>query len=387
MSFAARNYRFFAGMADKLVGEVKPLDSLTVFDYTLREPFGVCALITPWNSPIAILANKLAPCLAAGNTCVVKPSEFTSVSTLYFARLIIEAGFPPGVFNVVAGKADVGEALVTHPLVKRISFTGSVGIGRQIAKQGAQNIVPVTLELGGKSANIILDDAEIDRAVAGSVAGIFAASGQTCIAGSRLLVHRSVYEKVTKAILARIESIRFGDPQDMTTDMGPCAHAGQWESIHRHIDRAVQEGGKLAAGGREASLKIGGLFVAPTVFTDVDPSSALAQEEIFGPVLAIIPFDSDEEAIQIANGTVFGLAAGVWTTNVRKAHLLSRQLNAGQVWINTYRASSAMAPFGGFDHSGYGKERGTEALLEYTRTKNVMLDLGEEIRDPFTIKA
>ncbi|KAK5190086.1 hypothetical protein LTR92_010067 [Exophiala xenobiotica] len=387
MFFAARNYRFFAGMADKLVGETKPLDNPQAFDFTTREPIGVCALITPWNSPIAILTNKLAPCLAAGNTCVIKPSEFTTASTLYFVKSCVErAGFPPGVVNVVAGKADVGQALVTHPAIGRISFTGSVNIGRVIARQASQNIVPVTLELGGKSANIILDDAELDRAIPGSVAGIFAASGQTCIAGSRLLVHRSVYDDVLSGILERIKSIRFGDPRDMTTDIGPVAHRGQWETIHAHIDKAEKDGAKLLAGGRSESEKMGGLFVAPTVFADVDAKSDLAQNEVFGPVLALIPFETDNEAVRIANGTKYGLAAGLWTSNIRRAHNLAGRLNAGQVWVNTYRSSAAMAPFGGFGQSGYGKERGTEALLEYTRLKNVMIDLSEEVRDPFTIK-
>jgi (Z)-2-((N-methylformamido)methylene)-5-hydroxybutyrolactone dehydrogenase len=386
MMFSARCYRFFAGMADKLVGETKPLDNANAFDFTTREPVGVCVLITPWNSPISILTSKLAPCLAAGNTCVVKPSEFTSASTMYFAKLVERAGFPPGVFNVVAGKAAVGKALASSPGIGRVSFTGSVGIGRIIAKQAAENIVPATLELGGKSANIILDDADLDRAIPGSVAGIFAASGQTCIAGSRLLVHRSIYDKVAQGILERIKTVNFGDPLEMTTDIGPAAHKGQWESIHQHIEKAQADGAHLLAGGRAASEKIGGLFVAPTVFGDVDPSSALAQEEVFGPVLALIPFDTDAEAVKIANGTRFGLAAGIWTENVRRAHKLASQMNAGQVWVNTYRAAAAMAPFGGFGQSGYGKERGTEALLEYTRLKNVMIDLSDEVRDPFTIK-
>lgn len=387
MNFAARSYRFFAGMADKLVGEVKPMDNPEIFDFTSREPYGVCALITPWNSPVGILTNKIAPCLAAGNTCVVKPSEFTAVTTLVFARLMTEAGFPPGVFNVIAGKSEVGKALVTHPLVKKVSFTGSVDVGRIIAQQAAQNIVPCVLELGGKSANIILDDAELDRAIPGSVAGIFAACGQTCIAGSRLLVHRSVHDRVRDGILEKIKAIRFGDPSNLTTDMGPCLHSGQWESIHKHIDKAQADGAKLIAGGREESEKLGGLFVAPTVFSNVDPKSDLAQKEVFGPVLAIIPFDTDEEALEIANCTNFGLAAGIWTSSLRRGHRFARQVNSGYVWVNTYRSTSAMAPFGGFGQSGYGKERGTEAVLEYTRLKNVMMDLSEEVRDPFTLKA
>lgn len=386
MMFSARAYRFFAGMADKLVGEVKPMDNPAVFDYTLREPYGVCALITPWNSPVAILANKLAPCLATGNTAVVKPSEFTTASTCYFATIVERAGFPPGVFNVVAGQSDVGRALVSHPDVSRVSFTGSVGVGRIIAKQTAENIVPVLLELGGKSANIILDDADLDRAIPGCVAGIFAASGQTCIAGSRLLVHRSIHDKVVEGIAASIGNIKFGDPQELSTDMGPVAHQGQRESILRHIDQAQKDGAKLVAGGRGASDDLGGLCVAPTIFTDVDPKSSLAQTEVFGPVLAVIPFDTEDEAIEIANGTNFGLAAGVWTNSLRRAHAFAARIKSGQVWVNTYRSAAAMAPFGGFGQSGIGKERGTEALLEYTRYKNVMIDLSEDVRDPFMMK-
>lgn len=386
MLFAARNYRFFAGLADKLNGEVKPTDIPTLFDYTLREAYGPCALITPWNSPISVLTNKLPACLASGNTCVVKPSEFTTASTLYFAKIVGRAGFPAGVFNVVSGKADVGKALVTHPSINLISFTGSVGVGRMIAQQGAQNITPVVLELGGKSANVILEDAELDRAIPGSVAGIFAASGQSCIAGSRLLVHRKVYDKVTQGILDIVKGSRFGDPQDLNTDIGPVINKRQHEMILQHIDKAQKESGEPILGGREASDKLGGLFVAPTIFKNVATDSHLANTEVFGPVLAIIPFDSDEEALKIANSTEFGLAAAVWTTDLRRAHTFARKLQAGQIWVNTYRQSSATAPFGGFGHSGYGKERGTEGLLEYTRLKNVMMDLSTESRDPFSIR-
>ncbi|KAL6246520.1 hypothetical protein RBB50_006757 [Rhinocladiella similis] len=386
MLFAARNYRFFAGLADKLNGEVKPMDNPSLFDYTTREPYGVCALITPWNSPISVLTNKLPACLAAGNTCVVKPSEFTTASTLYFATLVEKAGFPPGVFNVVSGKAAIGQALVNSPLVNLVSFTGSVGVGRMIAKQAAENIVPVVLELGGKSANIIFDDAELDRAIPGSVAGIFAASGQSCIAGSRLLVHEKVYDQVVQGILARMKNSRFGDPEDLHTDIGPVVNKQQWETIHRHIAQAEEDGARLILGGRKESEQLGGLFVAPTIFTDLDPESRLAHTEVFGPVLTIFKFKTDEEALKIANNTPFGLAAGLWTTNLRRAHQVASRLHAGQIWVNTYRQSSATAPFGGFGHSGYGKERGTEAMLEYTRLKNIMMDLSTESRDPFSIR-
>ena len=386
MRFAARNYRFFAGIADKLVGETKPLDNPLTFDYTLREPVGVAALITPWNSPIAILANKLAPALAAGNTVVIKPSEFTSASTLRFAELSREAGFPAGVVNVVVGGPDVGEALTTDPRLGRVSFTGSVNVGRIIARQAAENIVPVTLELGGKSANIIFGDAELERAIPGSVAGIFAAAGQTCIAGSRLIVHRSVYEEVLAGIKEIVKGVSFGDPLDPGTDMGPVAHRGQWEAILAFIDQAEASGARLVTGGRAATEQIGDLYVAPTVFADVDPKSDLAQNEVFGPVLAVIPFQTDEQAIEIANDSVYGLASGMWTTSVRRVHSLAPRIRAGSVWVNTYRTNAAQAPFGGTGHSGYGRERGVEALLEYTRYKNVMVDLSTEARDPFTIR-
>jgi aldehyde dehydrogenase (NAD+) len=377
MHFSARNYRFMASMADKLSGETKPLDNPALFDYTLREPLGVAVLITAWNSPISLLANKLAPALAAGNTVVVKPSPFTTASTLKFAEYTAEAGFPPGIFNVVVGDQEVGEYLTTDSRVDRVSFTGSVGVGKAIAKQAADQLTPVTLELGGKSANIVFADADLTRAIPGAVSGIFAASGQTCIAGSRLLVHRSILDEVVAGIVELAESIRCGDPLDPATDMGPVAHAGQ----HEHILRML-----AAAESSAASKRIGGLFVAPTVFTEVTPDSDLAQQEVFGPALAVIPFDSDEEAVAIANSTEFGLASGLWTQSLSRAHTIAKQLRAGTVWVNTYRTSAAQAPFGGVGHSGYGRERGIEALLEFTRYKNVMIDLSDDVRDPFTAR-
>ncbi len=386
MHFSARNYRFMASMADKLSGETKPLDNPALFDYTLREPLGVAVLITAWNSPISLLANKLAPALAAGNTIVVKPSPFTAASTLKFAEYIVEAGFPPGVFNVVVGDQEVGEYLTTDARVDRVSFTGSVGVGKIIARQAADQLTPVTLELGGKSANIIFADADLDRAIPGAVSGIFAASGQTCIAGSRLLVHRSIVDEVVDGIVKLAESIRCGDPVDPATDMGPVAHARQHEHILRMLAAAESSGARLATGGVEASEQLGGLFVAPTVFTDVKPDSDLAQQEVFGPALAVIPFDSDDEAVEIANSTEFGLASGIWTQNLSRAHSVAKLLRAGTVWVNTYRTSAAQAPFGGVGHSGYGRERGIEALLEFTRFKNVMIDLSNDIRDPFTAR-
>ncbi|MCT7660712.1 aldehyde dehydrogenase [Mycobacterium deserti] len=386
--FAARNYRFFAGIADKLTGRTIPMDNLSTFDYTLREPVGVAALITAWNSPMQLLANKLAPALAAGNCVVVKPSELAPRSTIRLAELIEEAGFPPGVFNVITGGHQAGAALTADARLGLISFTGSVATGQAIAATAAKNLVPVTLELGGKSPNIIFDDANLDRAVIGAVAGIFAASGQTCIAGSRLLVQSNVYDEVVEHVTERARTIRVGDPALDTTQMGPAANMAQHKRILSMIEVGLSSGAKLACGGgavRDPELP-DGLFIEPTVFVDVDPASRIAQEEIFGPVLSIIRFDTEADAISIANGTEFGLAAGIWTESLSRAHRVARELLAGMVWVNTYRSSAAQAPFGGVKKSGYGRERGLEAIDPYLRTKNVMVDLSDSVRDPFSIQ-
>ncbi|PVE24879.1 carnitine dehydratase [Microvirga sp. KLBC 81] len=388
MGFAARAYRFFAGCADKIFGDTIPLDQRNVFDFTRREPVGVAVLITAWNSPMGLLSNKLAPALAAGNCVVIKPSEHASVTTLEFANFIKEAGFPPGVVNVVTGDYRAGQALLTSGRVDRVSFTGSPAVGRQIASDAGRALVPVTLELGGKSPNIIFDDAELDRAVVGALAGIFAATGQTCIAGSRLLVQRGVYKQVSERLVERARKIKLGNPLDKSTEMGTAANEPQFKRILGSIDNAVKEGATLTCGGKAATGEnlAKGFFIEPTIFTDVHNSMTLAQEEVFGPVLSIIPFDTEEEAISIANDTKYGLASGVWTTNLSRALRMSRAIHAGTVWVNTYRAASVMAPFGGFKDSGYGKERGVIALEEFLQTKNVMIDFSDEERDPFAIK-
>lgn len=386
IAFAARNYHFHAGNADKLTGESKPLDNYDMVDFTTREPIGVTALITACNSPLSQLANKLAPALAAGNTAVVKPSEHASTSTLEFARLTEEAGFPPGVINVVTGAGETGDALTSDPRVGKISFTGGVGTARRVAASAAVNLVPCVFELGGKSANIIFDDARLDRAIVGAVAGIFAAGGQTCIAGSRLLVHDAVYDEVVAALAARAGAIRLGDPMDPKTELGPITHRGQYESVLGRIEEAISDGARLVAGGKsDGDGHPDALFVRPTVFADVTPAMRLAQHEVFGPVLAIMRFRDDDEAVELANSTDYGLASGIWTTDITRAHRVAKRLAAGTVWINTYRTSAAQAPFGGVKRSGYGRERGTEALLEYTRTKNTMIDLSDSDRDPFRL--
>src|SRR5918997_483943 len=381
--FAARNYRFFAGYADKLYGEVIPLDNADLFDYTLREPFGVVVLITAWNSPMQLLANKLAPALAAGNTVVIKPSEYTSVTTLELGKLVQEAGFPEGVINIVSGDGRVGDLLTRSPLVDKISFTGGPQTGRAIASNASQNLVPLTLELGGKSPNIVFADAELERAVNGAVAGIFGAAGQTCIAGSRLLVQRPVYGEVVDEVAALAQKIHLGDPLDSETEMGPVANEAQYKRVLELIDAGTAEGAEVAAGGERARGENldKGYFIAPTVFANVDNRMTIAQEEIFGPVLSVIPFDDEEQAVEVANSTRYGLASGLWTRDFSRAHRLSRSIQAGTVWVNTYRSAAAQAPFGGVKQSGYGRERGWHALLEYTRIKNVMADLSQSTSD------
>jgi (Z)-2-((N-methylformamido)methylene)-5-hydroxybutyrolactone dehydrogenase len=385
--FAARNYRFFAGYADKVYGRSIPLDNMNTLDYTRREPVGVAALITAWNSPMQLLANKLAPALAAGNCVVVKPSEHASLSTLLMAEILEEAGFPAGVVNIVTGGPRVGKALTEDTRLGRISFTGSVPTGQAIAESAARTLVPVTLELGGKSPNIVFADADLDRAVTGAVTGIFAAGGQTCIAGSRLLVQREVYAEMVERIATRARAIVLGDPMDPGTHMGPVANRPQLSRIEEMVAAGHDSGARLVAGDEAVRDDLrGGLFVRPTVFADVDPESRIAQEEIFGPVLAILPFDDEDEAVRIANSTQYGLAAGVWTRDLARAHRMARRLVAGTVWVNTYRASEAQAPFGGMRRSGHGRERGAEALEDYLRTKNVMVDLSETTRDPFGLE-
>ena len=383
--FAARNYRFFAGLADKIGGGTQTLDSYTMLNYTTREPHGVTALITAWNSPLSLLANKLPPALAAGNTAVVKPSEYTPASTLEMARLVEEAGFPPGVVNVVVGAAETGRALTSHPDVDMISFTGSVETGRAIARAAATSIIPVALELGGKSANIVFDDADRSRATAGAVAGIFAAAGQTCVAGSRLLLHRSLAGEILDAVADRARSIRLGDPLDPATEMGPLANQAQLDKVMAEIDGATRAGARLVTGGGTLAGERG-LFVTPTVFTDVRNDMDVARNEIFGPVLGVQTFEDDTDAVRIANDSRFGLAAGIWTRSLSRAHLVAKELRAGMVWVNTYRSTAVQAPFGGVGDSGYARERGVDAIQGYTRVKNTMIDLSDDVRDPFLLK-
>jgi len=388
MLFLARVLRFYAGYADKIWGKVMPLDRSDVFDYATMEPLGVIGIITAWNSPMALMANKLPAALAAGNCVVVKPSEHASVTTLEFAKLVEKAGFPAGVFNVVTGDGATGSALVSGGGVNKISFTGSGHVGRKIAAAAGEKLIPVILELGGKSPNIVFEDADINKATVGALAGIFSATGQTCIAGSRLLVQRTVYDELLKRITERAAKIRLGDPLDMATEMGTVANEPQFNRIMDFIASAKKEGARLVTGGErvaEGNLAKG-LFVKPTIFADVRNDMTLAQHEIFGPVLSVIPFGTEEEAIEIANDTPFGLASGIWTTSLNRMHRVSKALRTGMVWVNTYRAVAAQTPFGGVKESGFGRERGQEGMMEFLTTKNVMINFSEQERDPFAVQ-
>ena len=381
-------FRYYGGLADKIEGGVLPIDKAQMFSYTKREPLGVVVAITPWNSPLLLLAWKMAPALAAGNTMVIKPSEFTSCSTLEFARLFKEAGFPDGVVNTVTGLgSEIGAALVENPRVAKIAFTGGDATGAAVYAAAAKGIKHVTLELGGKSPNIVFADANLDNAVKGAISGIFAATGQTCIAGSRLLVQRPIYEEMCQRLVAFARRAKLGDPMDLATQVGPITTQAQRQKVINYIEIARGEGARCLLGGGTPSAPelANGWFVEPTIFADVTNQMRIAREEVFGPVLSIIPFENESEAIEIANDTLYGLAAGVWTSNIRRALTMADQIKAGTVWVNTYRAVSYMAPFGGYKQSGIGRENGQDMIGEYLQTKCVWINLAEESSDPFVL--
>jgi acyl-CoA reductase-like NAD-dependent aldehyde dehydrogenase len=388
MGYAARIFRYYAGWADKMHGDVIPLDQKDTLDLAIKVPFGVVACVTAWNSPVAILTNTLPAALAAGNCVILKPSEHASTTTLEVAKLCEKAGFPAGVVQVVTGAGDVGAALTGHKGVDKISFTGSAAVGRLIASTAGANLKPVTMELGGKSPNIVFDDADFDRALVGALAGIFGATGQTCIAGSRLLVQRGIYDRMVEGLAARAAQIRMGDPRLPETEMGTAANEPQFNKILSFIAAAKGDGARLVAGGSRAEGPglNKGFFVQPTIFADVRNDMKVAAEEIFGPVLSIIPFADEDEAVSIANDTPYGLASGIWSENINRCLRMMRSVRSGVVWVNTYRVAAPQAPFGGMKESGFGRVRGLAGIEEFLQTRNVFIDFSGDKRDPFSMK-
>ncbi len=382
-------YYYYAGLADKIHGDFVPTSDRKVLNYTAREPLGVVGAITPWNSPLTLTSSKLAPALCAGNTVVVKPSEYTSATILKLAELVVQAGFPPGAVNVVTGfGAEAGQALVDHHDLAKISFTGSTATGSRIAAATASRFIGSTLELGGKSPNIVFEDANVANAAMGVIAGIFAAAGQTCIAGSRVFAHRAVYDELLERVTERAQRIRIGDPLEASTELGPLAFEDQRNKVAGYVDLGRSEGARVVTGGRPSDGGLGGYFYEPTILVDVDNSMRVVREEIFGPVLAVMPFETEEEVVRLANDTEYGLAAGVWTSNLSRAHRMAARLDAGTVWVNTYRAMSPMSPRQGFKSSGVGVEHGTETMKEYTRLKSVWINTSEEpVADPFMMRS
>jgi aldehyde dehydrogenase (NAD+) len=367
--------RYYAGWADKITGDTLPVDG-PFFAYTLREPVGVVGAIVPWNFPLNIASWKFAPALAAGCTMILKPASETPLTALAFAEIALEAGFPPGAFNVVTGGGSTaGAALVRHPDVDKISFTGSTEVGRQIMRMAAETNKRLTLELGGKSPNIIFADADLKAAVRGAQTGIFYGKGEVCAAGSRLLVEASVHDQVVEQLAAGAAKLTPGDPLDKNTRLGALVSRKQQETVLGFIKKGVDEGAKLVAGGKAVRPNGKGHFVEATVFDQVTPEMTIAREEIFGPVLSVLTFDDVDAGIALANKTIYGLAAGIWTRDIQKAHRAARAIRAGTVWINSYNFYDSGAPFGGFKASGFGRDLGRDALDGYLETKTVWVGL------------
>ena len=373
---AAECFEYFAGWADKVTGETIPVKG-NYLTYTLREPVGVVAAIVPWNFPLLLAAWKIAPALACGNTVIVKPASQTPLTALALADVAAEIGLPPGVLNVLTGPGGtLGQALVEHPGIDKIAFTGDTSTGKAIMRSAAETLKKITLELGGKSPNIVLADADLDAALRGASIGIFYGKGEVCAAGSRLLVDRSIKDEFIDKLAARTKKMVPGDPLDPKTRFGAVASKKQLETVLGYIESGRREGATLVAGGARADIGTGkGYFVQPTIFADVSPAMTIAREEIFGPVLAAIEFADLDEAIARANDSAYGLAAGVWTRDIKKAHYVARKLQAGTVWINTYNVYDTAAPFGGYKQSGFGREMSAHALEHYTQVKSVWVDL------------
>ncbi|AHK65382.1 aldehyde dehydrogenase family protein [Burkholderia pseudomallei MSHR303] len=388
IGYVAEYYRYYAGVADKIQGAWLPVDKPDMEVTLRREPVGVVAAIVPWNSQLFLSAVKVGPALAAGCTVVLKASEDGPAPLLEFARLVHEAGFPKGVVNIVTGFGnDCGRTLTSHPLVSHIAFTGGPETARHVVRNSADNLAAISLELGGKSPVLVFDDADLESTCNAVIAGIFAATGQSCVAGSRLIVQRGIHDALVERLTTRARAIRIGDPQDMATEMGPLATRRQLEHIQRVLDASIEAGGRVVTGGSQPEGLAAGHYFLPTIVDCPNAKVPSVIEELFGPVLSVVMFDTEAEAIALANDTKYGLASGVFTGDLTRAHRLTRALRAGIVWVNTYRAVSPIVPFGGYGLSGLGREGGFEAVLEYTRTKSVWIRTSDEpIADPFVMR-
>ena len=382
-SWQTDSFYYYAGLTDKFEGSFIPLDVPDMMNYLQWEPFGVCGLITAWNSPLGVLICKLAPALAAGNTVVIKPSEHASASTLEFMDVLRQTDLPKGVVNVVTGCGQpTGEALVAHPDVRMVSMTGGIPGGRAVASTAAQQIKPLVMELGGKSPQLVFEDADLELAVNGVAAGIFPVSGQSCVSGSRAVVHSSLIDEFTERLVAVVDKARIGDPLDPSTQIGPIANRPHYEKILADIETAEVSGATLLLDGRNTGPDTG-YYIGPTIFSGVSNDMDLAQHEIFGPVVGIIPFDDEEEAIRIANDSIYGLAAGIWTEDMNRAIRVGERVEAGTIYINNYFNATTQSPVGGFKQSGYGRENGVEGMRCFMQTKSVWLATNPSEPDPF----
>ena len=381
-------FYYYAGLADKVSGETLPIDKPNMWTMTIREPLGVVAAVVPWNSQLFLVAVKIGPALAAGNTVVLKASEHASAPMLEFAKVFEEAGFPPGVFNVISGLGEpCGRALTTHPLVDRISFTGGPETARHVVRNSAENFAQVSLELGGKSPVVVFDDADLESATNGVLLSIFSASGQSCVAGSRLLLHDSIHDEVLARVAEKASKFRIGDPLDDNSQMGPLATRAQLDNIDSTGADAKANGATLVHGGKQPAGMGDGWYYEPTVVACPDQQISIVQRELFGPVVSALRFTDEAHALQLANDSRFGLAAGVFTADIGRALRITKGIRSGIVWVNTYRMVSPLAPFGGYKDSGYGRESGLEAIYDYTRPKTVWLNTSPDpIADPFVMQ-